>query len=185
MATKARNGLVAPDGSEYVSLTDGAGATPRYGAQVSITRPNDTAAYAAADVIGAATGSTAAVVLAIGPVTGGEVQVISTALEIDLTSVPASQTSFRLYLYNVTPPSALGDNAAWDLPAGDRPGFIGYLDLGTPVDLGSTLYVEVNNIWKQITVPTGGNIYGLLTTTAGHTPVAQTVYKMTIHTTAQ
>ncbi|MDP3740358.1 MAG: hypothetical protein Q8R02_23430 [Hyphomonadaceae bacterium] len=152
-----------------------------YSSVASITRTNDTNVYAANDVIGAATGSTAGKELAsIGPAGGGEIIITTAQFEIDITGVVAGMTSFRLYLYNVTPPSALGDNAAWDLPSGDRASFVGYVDLGTPVDLGSTLYVETLQINKQVTVPSGGSLFGYLVTIGTWTPAASSVFKITL-----
>jgi hypothetical protein len=150
-------------------------------AAVTLTRTADTNAYAANDVIGAATGSTAALTFAnMGP-SGGEVTLTSVSLEIDASAVIAGETSYRLYLYNVTPPSALGDNAAFDLPSGDRASFLGYVDLGTPIDLGSTLYVQADNIGKQIKL-SGTSLFGYLVTIGAYTPTSARVHIITLHT---
>lgn len=154
-----------------------------YSAAVSQTRPNDTSAYTANDVLGTATGSTAALTFAIAPSGGGEVMITSAALEEDATAVISGEVGYRLHLYNVTPPSALGDNAAWDLPSGDRASYLGYIDLGQPVDLGSTLYIESNGINKQIKAASG-NVYGYLVTLGGFTPAAQSVKVITLHSIA-
>lgn len=151
-----------------------------YSAAVSMTRTNDTNAYTANDVLGAATGSTAALTFASMGASGKDVMITSVAMEIDSTSVPAGQTSFRLYLYNITPPSALGDNTAWDLPSGDRASYLGYVDLGTPIDLGSTLYVEVNGVNKQVKL-SGTSLFGYLVTNGAYTPVGLTVHVITLH----
>jgi hypothetical protein len=145
----------------------------------SFTRPNDTTAYTAGDVEGGALEFDG-----IGPSTGGQVVITTAKLEQDVSSIPSGETSFRLYLYNVTPPSALADNAAWDLPSGDRASFAGYVDLGTPVDLGSTCYVETSGINKQVTVPAGGKLFGYLVTNGGYTPSALSVKKITLHAVA-
>lgn len=152
-----------------------------YSAAVSLTRTNDTNAYAANDVIGAATGSTAALTFTIAPSTGGEVMITSVALEADASAVISGEAGYRLYLYNVTPPSALGDNTAWDLPSGDRASFLGYVDLGQPVDLGSTCYIETNGINKQLKAASG-NVFAYLVTLGAFTPAASTVQVITVHT---
>ena len=154
-----------------------------YPSVLSLTRTADTNAYTAGDVLGTGTGSAGASLAfpGIGPAAGGEVIITSAALEIDLASIPSGMTSFRLYLYSVTPPSALGDNAAWDIPSGDRASFLGYVDLGSPVDLGSTLYVQTAQINQQVTVPVGGELFGYLMTNGGYTPASGTVYKVTLH----
>jgi hypothetical protein len=153
------------------------------GSPVTITRPNDTSAYTANDVIGAATGSTAAVEFKnMGP-SGARIMITSTQLEIDATAVISGETSYRLHLYNITPPSASGDNAAWDLPSGDRASYLGFIELGTPVDLGSTLYVEQNIVNKQTSLSTQ-SLWGYLVTIGAYTPTAQRIHKITLHSVA-
>lgn len=154
--------------------------TESFSAAVSVTRTNDTNAYLANDVIGAATGSTAALTFPDIGRRGGRIMLSTVELEIDHTAVISGQTSYRLYLYSVTPPSALGDNAAWDLPSGDRASFLGYVDLGTPVDLGSTLYVQTTQVNRQVAL-TGTDLFGYLVTIGPYTPVASIVHKITLH----
>jgi hypothetical protein len=133
------------------------------------------AAYSANDVISVAQQ------LLIAPLLGGVVEICSTRLVISETALQASEAAYNLHLYNVTPPSAHADNAAWDLPAGDRASYLGMLALGTPVDIGSSLVIEVNNIGKLINVPGsvgGGVIWAELVTVGGATltATARTVY---------
>lgn len=135
------------------------------------------AAYSANDVISVAQQ------FAIGPISGGDILITSTALLISETALQASEAAYLLHFYNVTPPSAHADNAAWDLPAGDRASYLGFLSLGTPVDIGSSLYIAVDNINRQLTVlPSagGGIIWGELVTVGGFTATA-TARKVTLH----
>lgn len=156
-----------------------------YAPSISITRPNDTAAYTANDVIGAATGSTAAKEFTnIGPA-GGNIRILSTELEVDATALQSGESTYRLHLYSVTPPSAYGDNAAFDLPSGDRAGYCGYIDLSTPVDLGSTCYVRDRDVNVDVKLASGStSLFAYLVTIGGFTPAAQTVRKVTLHTVA-
>ncbi|WP_068877494.1 MULTISPECIES: hypothetical protein [unclassified Phenylobacterium] len=148
-----------------------------YNSAVTITRPGNTTAYAATDTVGGPLTFPNA-----GPSGGGSVIITGAQLELDIGVIPSGMTSFRLYLYNVTPPSALSDNDPWDLSAGDRASFMGYLDLGSPLDLGSTCYVEVNNLVKQVVVSSGGSLYAYLVTTTGYTPASNSeIYKVTLH----
>lgn len=151
-----------------------------YSASVSVTRPNDTIAYTAGDVVGAA--AAALTFPTMGP-SAKEIIITSAALEVDVTSVPSGMTSFRLYLYNATPPSALADNAPWDLPAGDRASYIGYVDLGSPIDLGSTLYVQGSGMNFQ-TKLAGTSLFGYLVTNGAYTPTALAVKIVTLHSIA-
>ena len=168
-----------PGTTNLISVTNAGG----YSAAVSLTRTNDTNVYAARDVIGAATGSTAALTFpTMGP-SAGRIMVTSAQLELDITAVISGMTSFTLYLYNVTPPSALGDNAAFDIPSGDRASFLGKISLGTPVDEGSTLYVETNGINKQFKL-SGTSIFAYLVTEGTYTPAASSVFVVTLHAVA-
>lgn len=145
--------------------------------KVTITRPANATAYTAGDVVGGAI-----TFPTMGPAVGGEVLLNSALLELDIAAIPTGMTSFNLYLYNVTPPSAIADNAAFDIPAGDRASFIGKLSVGTPVDEGSTLQVSTDGINKQITVPAGSTIFGYLVTVGGFTPAGNSeVYKLALH----
>lgn len=151
-----------------------------YSATVTLTRTADTNAYNANDVIGAATGSTAAVEFAsMGP-NGGRIMITTAELRIDRNAVISGETSYRLHLYNVTPPSALGDNAAWDLPSGDRDSYLGFIELGTPVDLGSTLYVQTTQVNRQLKLA-GTSLFGYLVTVGAYTPQSATVHSITLH----
>lgn len=147
-------------------------------AAVSYTRPANTTAYAANDVEGAT--AAAFTFPNMGP-PGGEIIITSAALEKDVAAVPSGQSSYRLYLYNVTPPSALADNAAFDLPSGDRASFLGFLDIGAPVDLGSTCYVRSDNIGMQVRLAASGSLFGYLVTSGAYTPGSGDVGVVTLN----
>ena len=152
-------------------------ASAGYSAQTPTTRPNDTAAYSAGDVLGVATNATSAITFAnIGPASGF-IEISDADLRIDISAIPAGMTSFRLHLYNVTPPSAIFDNVAWDLPAGDRASYLGYIDLGTPVVAGSsTLFAQTNGLAvKRLAMGATTSLFGYLVTNGGYTPAANTV----------
>lgn len=154
--------------------------TSAFDVALTITRPANVTAYTANDVVGQT--ATAALQFSSVGTSGASILITGAQLEIDTNAIPSGMTNFRLYLYNVTPPSALADNAAWDLPSGDRASFLGYIDLGSPADLGSTLYTETSNINKQLKL-SSANIFGYLVTNGGFTPAANSeVYVVTLHT---
>lgn len=145
----------------------------------TVTRPNDTTPYAAGDVVGGAI-----TFASIGPA-GGHVMLTSCDLMVALAAVPSGMTSFRLHLYDVTPPSALADNTAWDLPSGDRASYLGYVDMGLPVDLGSTLYVQTDSVNRQSKLAAAStSLFGYLVTTGAYTPTASEVYTPTLRAAA-
>lgn len=147
-----------------------------YSAAVTITRPANTTAYAARDVLGAAIS-----IPTIGA-SAGRIIITSVSLEINVTAIPAGMTSFLLYLYNVTPPSALADNAAFDIPSGDRASLLGApIRIPTPVDEGSTLLTGIDAINKQVKL-SGTGMFGYLVTEGAFTPAANSeVYILTVH----
>lgn len=166
-----------PSGNKSTAVVSDGGAS----ATATVTRTADVNAYAANDVLGSSTGTTAALTFAnIGPAGGGEVLITSVSFERDVAALISGETSYTLHLYNVTPPSALGDNAAFDLPSGDRAAYLGSLNLGTPVDLGSTLYVEQNQVNKQVTL-LSGSLYAYLVTAGGYTPTSGAVHRVALH----
>jgi hypothetical protein len=114
---------------------------------------------------------------------GGELMITTAELLIAETALQASEASYSLKKYNITPPSARADNAAWDLASGDRASFQGSTDLGTPVDIGSSLYVKTTQINEQITVPATGKTFAELVTAAGATLTA-TARTVTLHAVA-
>lgn len=119
----------------------------------------------------------AAAAIAFGAISGGRLMITSAALEID--SATAEATAWRLYLYSVTPPSALTDTTTHDVPSGDRASFLGYVDLGTAVDLGSTQWVETNIINKQVKLA-GTGLFGYLVNLTTLTPAA-VAHIVTLH----
>jgi hypothetical protein len=134
-----------------------------YKSQPTVTRPANTTPYTGGDVVGGAfqlTGILGQLVI----------RILSAGLRIDVSAIPAGMTSFRLHLYSATPPSALADNAPWDLPSGDRASYQGYVDIGSPVDLGSTLYVSSDQLKDAQPGTTG--LWGYLVTNGGFTPAA-------------
>lgn len=156
------------------------------------TRPNNTTAYGAGDVLGVADITTIANAgLSIlqfsfpgmplaGP-NGAEFMITTTELMRRVTAVIAGETSYSLYLYGTRPASNYLDNAVFDLVVTDLQ-FLGKVGLGTPVDEGSNLYISLDGIDKQITIPPSQNyIFGYLVTVGAYTPAALTVLSITLH----
>lgn len=139
------------DGAVHVKLVDQAGTVSAggYRAMPTVTRPANATPYTAGDVIGGVIEFTN-----IGPA-GGTVVVTAADLMVYVAAVPSGMGSMRLRVYDATPPSALADNAAWDLPSGDRGNYLGFIDIGIPVDEGSTLAVQNEQVNKQFKLASG------------------------------
>jgi hypothetical protein len=79
----------------------------------------------------------------------------------------------------VTPPSALADDAAFVLAAADRASFLGYVDLGTAVDLVDTQWVETHGINKVVKLAST-SLWGYLVNITTLTPAA-VAHTVTLH----
>jgi hypothetical protein len=152
----------------------------RRSATVTFSRPSDSTAYTAGSVVGTSKSSTAAIEFANMGLSGENIVISAAALRVDLSAVPSGMSSFRIYLYSVTPPSALVDGASWDLPSGDRSSFLGFIDFDAVIDMGSTLYAELNGINKAAQL-SGTSLFGYLVTNGACTITASTSISCVVH----
>lgn len=140
-----------------------------YSASASFTPA--AASHTAGDVVGVAAE------FALNAPTASLLKIVSASL---LVAGGTNETStWRVYLSNVTPPSALADDAAYVLAAADRATFLGYFDFAQLVDIGDSLYIEATP--NKIIRLTGTSVFGYLVNLTTVTPaaVARTV---TLHT---
>lgn len=104
---------------------------------------------------------------------GSLIRILSAITKIDITSVPAGQTSYLLHCYSVTPPSAQADNDAWTLASGDLTAYRGSIALGVPADLGASLYVKTSLIDTEIALASDKtSMFAQLVTVNSHTAAA-------------
>ena len=151
--------------------------SPRYFSRVSVTRPADTTAYAALDVVGPATTGVLEFTN-LAPSGGGAIVLLYASLMVDSAAVPSGMGQFKIHLYS-SAPTAIADNAAFDLPSGDRTKYLGSITLGTPADLGATLFVEDDMIRKQV-IATGSSLFAIAQTVSAFTPASATVQNWTL-----
>jgi hypothetical protein len=157
-----------------------------YRAVVSITRPSNTTAYAAGDVIGIADATTPAnagsaihALASIGPASG-HVLIQSVELLIGNSSVPSGMGSFRLHFYTSSPTAVL-DNAAFDLASGEVASYAGFVDLPSPQDLGSTIYSQADYTGRLIKLADGStSLFAELETKGAYTPASGTLYTLRV-----
>lgn len=159
-----------------------------YRSVVSFARPSNTTAYTAGDVIGVAdtgtpanAGSAIHTLTSIGPA-GGYVLIQSVELLIGNTSVPSGMSGFRLHLYTASPIAIL-DNAAFDLVSGEVANYVGFVDLPTPADFGSTLYSQADYSGRLIKLASAStSLFAELQTIGAYTPASGTVYTLRVKT---
>jgi hypothetical protein len=143
----------------------------------TITRPNDTTAYTALDVV--STGAGAIIEFANIGVPGGMVLLTEASLLIDTGTLPSGIGQFRVHIFSSTP-TPIADNAAFDVIAGDRAKYQGYFDIPTPIDLGATLFSQVDGLRKQFRTGAGGSLFAQMQTLAAFTPTANRVKTLTL-----
>lgn len=179
--------LVSPSGDEIFARrrTDGTYAagivSAGFNATVLITRPSNTTAYTAGDVVGDTTGSAIITLPNIGPV-GGYILFQSAALIFSDSTVPSGMASFRVHLYSAIP-TAIADNAVFDLSSSERTTYVGFFDLPAPQDFGSTLYTQTDYIGRLIKLSSGSStLYAEIETKGAYTPVSASTVELRVRT---
>jgi hypothetical protein len=148
----------------------------------SHTRPNDTTAYTALDVVGTSP-ATNLTFTNVYPITGANIIINRVELRIDVATIPSGLTFFRLHLYDAEP-TALADNVTFNVISADRSKYLGFIDINNTVnDFGDTLYVDMKGVNCQVKLATGSTtLYGVLQTVGAFTPTAQCVKAIKLHT---
>ena len=156
-----------------ISGTDGASRTRgiAVAGSVTFTRPADTTAYTALDVIGGV--SSAIHEVALGVPAGAEVQLDTFELIVNRTTVPSGMTSVTVHLYTAAP-TAIADNAAFSAAVADRGLYAGSV-LMSPIAAvgGGFLYSFADYAGRKIKLTTS-SIFAVLLTTTGFTPLSAT-----------
>jgi hypothetical protein len=134
--------------------------TPAFSASATFTPA--AASHTAGDAVGVAAE------FALGAPSGSLLKIVSASM---LVAGGTNETStWRLYLFSVTPPSALADDAPFVLASGDRASFLGYFDFAQLVDVGDTLYIEATP--AKVIRLTGTSVFAYLVNLTTVTPAA-------------
>jgi hypothetical protein len=150
----------------------------------AMTRPSDTAAYAAGDLVANSTtaGSVAAITLTVSDVNDAPVCIERIRIVTGLTS-PITGVSFRIHLYQSNPTSSSGvvggDNTAFNVKLGT---IIGTM-VGTfkTYNDGSVAFCVPEDGARIITIPTSGakTVFALLQTINIFTPASGSTFTLT------
>lgn len=110
---------------------------------------------------------------------GDMIRILGSRFMSSSPAVFTSMTGLRLHLYSALPASAatLYDGDSWVVAAADFRHYMGYVDLGTLVDVGTGLFVQANTLNKEIMLPSG-TLYAIPVTTAAATPTTAATYQM-------
>jgi hypothetical protein len=152
-----------------------------YRAAVTITRPSNTTAYTAGDVVGDTGGSAIITLPSIGP-SGGFVLIQSLSLVLSDSTVPSGMGAFRVHLYSASP-TAIADNAPFDLASGERASYLGFVDLAAPQDLGSTIYTQVDYPGRLVKLAAAStSLFAEIETRGAYTPVSASTVELRVNT---
>jgi hypothetical protein len=153
-----------------------------FSVSATITRAANVTTYSVNDVVGGAITLTG-----IGN-SGQFIMINSIDLIMNITALPTGlvNANLILYLYNVTPPSAVADNGAFTLPSGDRASCLtpGGISLGAAALApgGGSCVLQLDNLSKLIKL-SSANLFAYLVTTAAFTPAANSeTYTLRINT---
>jgi hypothetical protein len=140
-----------------------------YVSSASLTRPANVTAYTANDVYGGVFE-----LQNIGA-SGGFIFIESLDIIFNITAVPAGMSTFTLYLYGVTPPSAIADNLPFSISSGDRASILNPRGIALSASLaqggGGSVVAEARNL-SQLYKLTGTSLFGYVVTSGAFTPAA-------------
>lgn len=149
---------LASDDTALVALTTGIGKS------ASATFTPAASSHTSGDVNGAAG------TFALGAPSGCLFCITDISLLIN--SATAETPVWALHLYNVTPPSALADDAAFDVPSGDQPSYLDGITIGIAVDLGAaTQWIKISGVDRLVKL-SGTSLFGYLVNVGTSTPAA-------------
>lgn len=148
----------------------------------TITRPNDTTAYASGDLVANNTtaGSVTPFSWNVGAFRGTKIWRVGIAK----SSTSVTNAAYRVHIYNDSPTVANGDNGAW---SSTRARYVGFVDVAAPAAAFSDAYyangIFVNNSLQAplfAYLDLDGYLYGLLEARGAYTPTAQETYAITL-----
>ena len=147
----------------------------------SFTRPNDTTAYTAGDLV--ANNATAGSVVAMSWIVRRDAQAYNLAgVRLRKSGNTATNASFRLHFYTAVPTVANGDNGA--LAATQTANYVGNVSV-TLIggNDGASNVAMASPALPFVLTPVSGvrTIYGLIEATGAYTPAAQEVFSTQIY----
>lgn len=104
---------------------------------------------------------------------GALLRILTSVMKIDVTAVPSGQTTYSAQFYSAALAAAIADQAVWALKEADLDSYRGSISLGSPVDLGDSLYVHTSYVDFDIKLSdTLSSLQMQLITDGGHTAAA-------------
>lgn len=154
--------------------------TNMFAVSASFTRPNDTTAYAANDLVANSTtaGSVVPMSFVIPKGNGNGIQI--RAIKIHKTGATATNANFAVHLYASSPTVTNGDNGAW---LSTHSGYLGKLEAAIMTAFSDDAAV-VDSMSEaadlHFVLNSSSVVYGLMMADAAYTPEANEVFTVTI-----
>jgi hypothetical protein len=153
-----------------------------YSAAATFYSVTSASTYAANDAYGStasANTTTVAAPFELDAPSAAKIMITSATLRIDTSATEA--TAWKLRLYSSLPTTTnTFDNAAFDIPSGDRSAYLGSINFGIPTDEGSTLFSEIDGVNKQLTLAST-RVFGLLTNVSSSTAITTADHVVKLH----
>lgn len=152
-------------------------------ATATLTRPNDTTAYAAGDVVSNSASATTPLALPLARVEGGSGYLVAARLS---TSKKSITPRMRVHLFNASDPTLAADNAAWRELFADASKRLGYFDLpamSTAADTTNSNMARALDLALRIPFVAAAaalNLYAVLETLDAFTPDANQQFSLTL-----
>jgi hypothetical protein len=105
----------------------------------------------------------------------------SLSLVLSDSTVPSGMGAFRVHLYSASP-TAIADNAPFDLVSGERASYLGFVDLAAPQDLGSTIYTQVDYPGRLVKLAAAStSLFAEIETRGAYTPVSASTVELRVN----
>jgi len=152
-------------------------------ATTTLTRPADTASYAAGDSVNTSTSAPTAIEFAgCARIEGGSGYI--NELQIETSAVQFASKTVRLWLYNATPTTLTNDNAAMLLDWDDRAKRLGYVDVTFDAVVGASDMVmgKASPMYQFVCASGSTSLFGLVQTLSAVTnPANAGVFNIILH----
>ena len=152
-------------------------------AEATLTRPNDTAVYAAGDVVSNSTGAPVVQPISVARENAGGGVIQSAVLVVSANQ--ATKGDFEVWLFD-TVPTAMEDNAAFDPTAAEMANLVGVIDFGGAPLVGNAGAGAAGNCVYTVDAPSlpykcgagTTNLWWVLVVRNAYTPTAVEVYTL-------
>jgi hypothetical protein len=156
--------------------------------QGTLTRPADTTAYASGDLVANSTtaGSVVPVSLLNVVLTNGNEGAVSGAVRLEAcrirkTGTGTTSASFRVHLFQTSPTSAAGDNAAFS--SNNAANYLGAFDVAVDrafTDGAAGRGLSVTGTPMTVTLASGTTVFALVEARGAYTPATSEVFTIVL-----